>query len=91
MDRCILEKLKTDRPLCSVFDDESEEDFYGYIADYSDELLQITHFDSDGIANGTLVLKLADVPRIRWGSRDLGRVKELIAHPPNICRSTWNP
>jgi hypothetical protein len=78
MNAIFLTKLIEEQCLCDLFDDGSEESFYGFITGHSDSLIQIDLFDNEGRCDGVLILQIDDVSRIRWGSREIALTQELI-------------
>lgn len=78
MNTTFLAQLVKEQHLCDFFDDGSDESFYGFITGHSDSLIQIDLFDNEGRCDGVLILKIDDVSRLRWGSREIELTQELI-------------
>ncbi len=78
MNTTLITKLIEEQCFCDLFDDGSEESFYGFITGYSDSLIQIDLFDEEGRFDGVLILQIDDVSRIRWGSREIELTQKLV-------------
>ena len=74
----LIQRLIDNEQFSDVFDDNSDESFYGYVSQQSDDLIQLECYDEEGRFDGVMVLEKDDVSRIRWGNGESQIVEGLI-------------
>jgi hypothetical protein len=78
-----LKHLIGRKQFVDVFDDNADESFYGYILGQSEDLLHIEAYDAEGRFDGSLILEIEDVSRIRWGGSERDLTEQLILERSN--------
>jgi hypothetical protein len=73
-----LKKLQTEKSFVDIYTDSFNESLYGYIRKFNDEFLLLEHYNNDGLFNGIVVFKIADITRIKWANNDINCTRKII-------------
>ncbi|MEO5645579.1 MAG: hypothetical protein ABIQ40_02935 [Bacteroidia bacterium] len=74
----ILKKLHKENIFVDIFTDLFTSSYYGYIRKFNDDLLLLEHYNDDGLYNGIVVFRTADITRIKWDNNDINSTCKTI-------------
>ena len=79
MNQTLIQKLIDEEQFVDLFDDNSEESFYGYLIQQSECLVQLELYDSEGRFDGVMVVDKEDISRVRWSNKEAELTEGLIS------------
>ncbi|MFD2910242.1 hypothetical protein ACFSX9_16040 [Flavobacterium ardleyense] len=73
-----LEKIKSENIFIDIYTDHYEESFYGFIINYTDNLILIEKYNDDFIYDGISVFQRENITRIKWNGNDINSCLSLV-------------